>query len=80
MKMLILISKIWLDLLSSISRTSICTSLTVEHLTVSGGQMNFNGTYVGIFDLFESFIEDDGLGDEEPTVEEVTGFGVMGCN
>ena len=49
-------------------------------LTVSGGQMNFNGTYVGIFDLFESFIEDDGLGDEEPTVEEVTGFGVMGCN
>jgi hypothetical protein len=49
-------------------------------LSVSGGQMNFNGTYVGIFDLFESFLEDDGFGDEEPEVEEVTGFGVMGCN
>jgi hypothetical protein len=48
-------------------------------INVSGGQMSFNGTYVSIEDLFDSFLS-DGLGDEEPTVTEVSGFGTMGCN
>jgi hypothetical protein len=41
--------------------------------------MYFNGTYLSIEDLFDSFL-DEGLGDDEVTVNEVTGFGVMGCN
>lgn len=49
-------------------------------INVSGGQMNFNGTYLEIQDLFDSFLEDDGLGDDEPSVDEVNGFGSMGCN
>ena len=48
-------------------------------ISVSGGTMNFNGTYLAITDLFESFLE-DGLGGDEPTVEEVNGYGSMGCN
>lgn len=48
-------------------------------INVSGGSMSFNGTYLAITDLFESFLE-DGLGQDEPTVEEVTGYGSMGCN
>jgi len=49
-------------------------------IDVSGGTMNFSGTYLEITDLFESFLEDDGLGDDEPEVNEVSGFGSMGCN
>jgi|JI81BgreenRNA_FD_contig_31_906116_length_1590_multi_3_in_0_out_0_1 hypothetical protein len=48
-------------------------------ISISGGQMYFNGTYLSIEDLFDSFL-DEGLGDDEVTVNEVTGFGVMGCN
>ncbi len=47
-------------------------------IAISGGQMNFNGTYLEITDLFESFLNDEGI--DEPTVNEVTGFGSMGCN
>ncbi len=49
-------------------------------INVSGGQMYFSGNYLSIEDLFESFLSDDGLGDNEVTVNEVAGFGVMGCN
>jgi hypothetical protein len=48
-------------------------------IDVSGGSMSFNGTYLAITDLFDSFLE-DGLGQDEPTVEEVTGYGSMSCN
>jgi len=49
------------------------------NLNVSGGQMTFNGTYIAIYDLFESFLE-EGVGEDELDVEEVSGFGTMGCN
>lgn len=48
-------------------------------ITVSGGQMSFNGNYLEIADLFDSFLSDDGL-EDDPTVNEVNGFGSMGCN
>jgi outer membrane murein-binding lipoprotein Lpp len=46
----------------------------------SGGMMTFNGSYLEIVDLFESFLEEDGFGDDEPEVNEVEGYGTMGCN
>lgn len=49
-------------------------------ISFSGGMMSFEGTYVEIVDLFESFLEDDGFDNEEPEVNEVSGFGTMGCN
>ncbi len=52
------------------------TGGTVE---VSGGQMNFNGEYLAITDLFESFL-DEGLGEEEVEASIVFGYGSMGCN
>ncbi len=48
------------------------------NIAISGGQMSFSGTYLEITDLFDSFLDDEGI--EDPTVNEVTGFGIMGCN
>jgi outer membrane murein-binding lipoprotein Lpp len=53
---------------------------TDGEISFSGGMMTFNGTYLEIADLFDSFLEDDGLGDDEPEVNEVEGYGTMGCN
>ncbi len=53
---------------------------TSGEITFSGGMMTFSGTYLEIVDLFESFLEDDGLGDDEPEANEVDGYGTMGCN
>ncbi len=47
-------------------------------INVDGGTMTFDGTYLRISDLFESFLNDDGV--EDAQVEEVSGFGSMGCN
>jgi len=48
-------------------------------LDVSGGQMSFNGEYLAITDLFESFLEDD-FDEDDIQANIVTGFGMMGCN
>lgn len=48
-------------------------------LTVSGGQMNFNGEYLAIEDLFEAFLDDD-FNEDDLQASVVTGFGMMGCN
>jgi len=48
-------------------------------LTVSGGQMNFNGEYLAITDLFESFLNDE-FNEDDIQANIVTGFGMMGCN
>lgn len=45
-------------------------------LNVSGGEMSFNGEYLGFVELFESLDEDD----EELDFALVPGFGTMGCN
>lgn len=47
-------------------------------VSVSGGMMSFEGEYVGIIDLFESWL--DGEDTENADVEIVSGFGSMGCN
>lgn len=47
-------------------------------INVNGGTMTFNGTYLQITDLFESFLEEDGV--DDPEVYEVSGYGSMGCN
>jgi hypothetical protein len=44
-------------------------------LNVSGGEMTFNGEYLGILELLESLDDED-----EVDVELVPGFGTMGCN
>jgi hypothetical protein len=46
-------------------------------LNVSGGEMSFNGEYLGFQELFESLDEED---DEEIDFALVPGFGTMGCN
>jgi|GEM_PF-363990 len=48
-------------------------------LEVSGGQMSFNGEYLAITDLFESFLNDD-FNEDDIQANIVTGFGMMGCN
>lgn len=48
-------------------------------LTVSGGTMSFNGEYLNLIDVFESFLEDEGA-DADADIEVVSGFGQMGCN
>lgn len=48
-------------------------------LDVSGGQMNFNGEYLAITNLFESFLEDD-FDSSNISANVVFGYGSMGCN
>lgn len=48
-------------------------------LAVSGGQMNFNGEYLAITDLFDSFLDDD-FNENNIQANIVSGFGTMGCN
>jgi hypothetical protein len=49
-------------------------------ITVSGGTMSFNGTYLMIDgeDIFNAWLGDDE--DPELNVSEVSGYGSMGCN
>lgn len=44
-------------------------------LNVSGGEMTFNGEYLGIMELLESLEDED-----EIDVDLVSGFGTMGCS
>jgi hypothetical protein len=44
-------------------------------LSVSGGEMDFSGDYLGFLELFESLDDDDDL-----QFAVVSGFGAMGCN
>lgn len=46
-------------------------------ITAQGASMNFNGTYLALEDFLLSFDEEE---EEEPTVEEVSGYGQMGCD
>ncbi|MFK7755537.1 MAG: hypothetical protein AB8B53_01255 [Flavobacteriales bacterium] len=45
-------------------------------ITVSGGSMNFNGSYFGLLNLADSFFGDD---IDQVDAEIVDGFGIMGC-
>lgn len=47
------------------------------NLNVSSNSMNFNGTYLVLSDFFDAFL--DGEETEDPTFEEVSGYGEMGC-
>jgi hypothetical protein len=47
-------------------------------LSVSNSGMSFDGTYLVLSDFFDAFL--DGEEAEDPTFEEVDGFGQMGCN
>lgn len=46
-------------------------------LNVSNSSMSFNGTYLVLSDFFDAFL--DGEEAEDPTFEEVSGYGEMGC-
>jgi hypothetical protein len=48
-------------------------------ISTSGGQMMFNGEYLAITDLFESFLDDD-FDESDIDANIVSGFGQMGCN
>ena len=48
------------------------------NLNVSGGSMNFNGTYLMMSNFFDAFLE--GEDNEDPSFDEVPGYGQMGCN
>lgn len=45
-------------------------------VNVSGGSMTFNGEYLAILDMFLDFDGDT----EDVDIEEVSGYGTMGCN
>lgn len=45
-------------------------------IDVSGSSMNFNGSYLALGDFLLDLSEEEG----EPEVDEVFGYGEMGCN
>ncbi|MEY3398856.1 MAG: hypothetical protein RL220_1450 [Bacteroidota bacterium] len=45
-------------------------------VNVSGGQMQFDGEYLALYDLFLDYLEE---GEDDPEFDVVPGFGAMGC-
>jgi hypothetical protein len=48
-------------------------------VNVSGGTMEFNGTFIGFLDFLDDFLEDSSE-EIEMEAEQVSGYGSMGCN
>lgn len=81
----------WLDVSETTNYDDMASSMVLDFnnfslyfaasgtVSVSGGQMMFNGQYVSFMDLLDAFLDED-FDDNNLEVNLVSGYGQMGCN